>query len=169
MSEGCMSLPIIVCSAEDPGDSGQGIAALGKPDIKSEETPTPNIQAGAQNGSNQGSYCCYVALTMAARVLDASTARETVQRVRSGVNLDDLILNIKSLKPPTESQPRKTGMLDKPGYHHVYALLGCLMATAYVNQRFAIQTLYLDRAISNLEIAAFKMPDTPFKEFRQYL
>ncbi|PTD08508.1 hypothetical protein FCULG_00012415, partial [Fusarium culmorum] len=122
-----------------------------------------------EDESNQQSYCCYVAMIMAARVLDASTAKEMVDGVQSGVNLDDLILNIESIKPPTESNPWETNLPDKPGYHHVYALLGTLMATAYVNQCFVIETVYLDRAISNLDVSILKKPEYPFKEFRNYL
>ncbi|KAF4485632.1 pre-mRNA-splicing factor rse-1 [Fusarium agapanthi] len=106
---------------------------------------------------------------MAARVLEASTAREMGQRVCSGVNLDDLIFNIELLKPPTQSEPWEADVADKPGYHHFYALLGCLMATSYARQCFTIETLYLNRAISNLDVVVLKMPNNPFKEFRRYL
>ncbi|KAF4946521.1 hypothetical protein FGADI_11159 [Fusarium gaditjirri] len=157
-----------VSACEDPADRGDD-TDLDEPGLESEETLVPKGTNEANDEPDEASYCCFIALTMCARVLDASTAREMVQKVRSGVNLDDLILNIEILKPRTESEPWEADMRDKPGYHHVYALLGCLMATAYVRQCFAIETLYLYRAISNLDIAVLKKPSTPFKEFRQYL
>ncbi|KAJ3543418.1 hypothetical protein NM208_g3584 [Fusarium decemcellulare] len=141
--------------------------AADEPEKKSDET-----SVSLQNTSDeprQRSYCCYVALTMAARILDAATAQEMIEAVRGGANLDDLIFNIEAFRPPTESQPWQPDVPDKQGYHHVYALLGCLMATAYVNQSFAIETVYLDRAISNLDVAILKMPNNHFREFREYL
>ncbi|SCV26329.1 related to flavin-containing monooxygenase [Fusarium fujikuroi] len=140
-----------------------------EPGLNPEETLSPDSKENAKSEPGEASYCCFIALTMAARVLEASTARDMAQEVCSGVNLDDLIFNIELLKPLTQSEPWEADMPDKPGYHHVYALLGCLMATAYIRQCFAIETLYLDRAISNLDVAVLKMPNTPFKQFRGYL
>ncbi|PNP76456.1 hypothetical protein FNYG_10194 [Fusarium nygamai] len=156
------------CACEDPANLEED-TGLDKHKLNSEETLTPEEGAEAKEEPDQASHCCFIALTMAARVLEASTAREMAQKVCSGANLDDLIFNIELFKPLTQSKPWEADMPDKPGYHHVYALLGCLMATAYVHQSFAIETLYLDRAISNLDIAVLKMSNTPFKEFRQYL
>ncbi|KAH7208219.1 hypothetical protein BKA60DRAFT_639542 [Fusarium oxysporum] len=118
-------------ACEDLADLGDN-TALDDPSLNLEGTLAPEARAEAKDEPDKASYCCFIALTMAARVLKASTAREMAQRVRSGANLDDLILNIESLKPPTQSQPWEADMPDKPGHHHVYALLGCLMATAYV-------------------------------------
>ncbi|ESU17472.1 hypothetical protein FGSG_13822, partial [Fusarium graminearum PH-1] len=140
-----------------------------EPGMKTEETSAPKGRAEDKDVPRRGSHCCSVALNIAARVLEASTAREMAQNSLSGAHLDDLILIIETHKPPTQSQPWEADMPEKPGYHHVYALLGCLMATAYVRHCFAIETMYLDRAISNLDIAVLKMPETPFKKFRQDL
>jgi hypothetical protein len=117
----------------------------------------------------QGSYCCYIALTMAARVLKAPSTQKMIEAIREGADLDDLILNIECVRPPTESEPWEPDMPDKQGYGHIYALLGCLMATAYVSQCYAVETVYLDRAISNLDVAILKIPESPFKEFLEYL
>ncbi|KAF5599869.1 flavin-containing protein [Fusarium pseudoanthophilum] len=146
---------------EDTGLDGQK--------LNSEEILALEEGAEAKSKPDQASYCCFIALTMAARVLEASTAREMAQKVCRGANLDDLIFNIEIFKPLTQSEPWEADVPDKPGYHHLYALLGCLMATAYVHQSFAIETFYLDRAIANLDIAVLKMPNNPFKEFRHYL
>ncbi|KAM0083587.1 hypothetical protein ACKRZS_004172 [Fusarium odoratissimum] len=153
---------------EDPAELGDN-TALDEPGLNLEETLALEGRAEAQGEPDKASLLLLQALTMAARVLEASTATEMAQRVCSGVDLDDLILNIESLKPPTQSEPWESDMPDKPGYHHVYAPLGCLMATTYVNQCFVIETLYLDRAISNLDIAVLKMPNTLFKDFRKFL
>ncbi|KAF5556828.1 flavin-containing protein, partial [Fusarium phyllophilum] len=155
-------------ACEDPTDVEEDIG-LDESSLNSEETLTLEGRAKAKDEPDKASYCCFIALTMAARVLEASTVREMAQKVCSGVNLDDLIFNLEIFMPLTQSQPWEADIPDKPGYHLVYALLGCLMATAYVHQSFAIETLYLDRAISNLDIAVLKMPSTPFKEFHQYL
>ncbi|RSL58395.1 hypothetical protein CEP54_007793 [Fusarium duplospermum] len=141
---------------------------------KSHETPAssqnPTQDSNeASNEPEQGSYCCYIALTMAARVLKAPSMKKMLEAIREGADLDDLILNIECFRPPTESEPCEPDMPDKQGYGHVYALLGCLMATAYVKQCFAIETIYLDRAISNLDVALLKIPESPFKDFREYL
>jgi hypothetical protein len=155
-------------ACEDPADHEED-TGLDVQKLNSEQTLTPEERAEAKVEPDQASYCCFIALTMAARVLVASTAREMAQKVCSGANLDDLVFNIELFKPLTQSEPWEADVPDKPGYHHFYALLGCLMATAYVHQCFAIETLYLDRAIANLDIAILKMTNNPFEEFRHYL
>ncbi|KAF5707949.1 flavin-containing protein [Fusarium mundagurra] len=155
-------------ACEDPADLEED-TGLNEPNLNSEETLATEGRAEAKDKPDQASYCCFIALNMAARVLEASTAREMAQKVCCGANLDDLIFNIELFKPLTQSEPWEADMPDKPGYHHAYALLGCLMATAYVHQSFAFETVYLDRAIANLDIAVLKMPNTAFKEFRHYL
>ncbi|EWG35949.1 hypothetical protein FVEG_00129 [Fusarium verticillioides 7600] len=155
-------------ACEDPTDL-EGDTGLNEHKLNSEETLTPEEGAEAKVKPDQASYCCFIALNMASRVLEASTAREMAHKVCSGANLDDLIFNIEIFKPLTQSEPWEADVPDKPGYHHLYALLGCLMATAYVHQSFAIETFYLDRAIANLDIAVLKMPNNPLEEFRHYL
>ncbi|KAG5787606.1 hypothetical protein H9Q69_013320 [Fusarium xylarioides] len=155
-------------ACEDPADL-EGDTGLDESNLSSEEVSAPEGRAEAKDEPDKASYCCLIALTMAARVLDTSTAREMAQNFCSGANLDDLIFTIELFKPLTQSEPWEGDMPGKPGYHHAYALLGCLMATAYVHQSFASETLHLDRAIGSLDITVLKMPNTPFKEFPQYL
>ncbi|KAJ4179513.1 hypothetical protein NW755_012422 [Fusarium falciforme] len=152
----------------------ENVVNVGDQGAKSHET-TASSQDHTQESNEapdepeQGSYCCYIALTMAARVLKAPSTQKMLEAIREGADLDDLILNIECVRPPTESEPWEPDMPDKQGYGHIYALLGCLMATAYVRQCFAVETIYLDRAISNLDVAILKIPESPFKEFREYL
>ncbi|RSM19666.1 hypothetical protein CDV31_001553 [Fusarium ambrosium] len=161
-------------SSVDVAEGDENSGNVGDQGTTSQETPAssqdpPQDSNEASDEQEQGSYCCYIALTMAARVLKAPSTQKMLEAIREGANLDDLILNLECFRPPTESQPWEPDMPDKQGYGHVYALLGCLMATAYIKQCFAIETIYLDRAISNLDVAVLKIPESPFKGFHEYL
>ncbi|KAL2674097.1 hypothetical protein Neosp_012543 [[Neocosmospora] mangrovei] len=158
---------------EEGGSSADEVDENAK-DVETNKTPASSQNPAqelkeAADESEQGSYCCYIALTMAARVLKAPSTQKMIEAIREGADLDDLILNIECVRPPTESKPWELDMPDKQGYGHIYALLGCLMATAYVRQCFTVETVYLDRAISNLDVAILKMPESPFKDFQEYL
>lgn len=142
-------------------DSGEENTA--QPRSQTEEPPA------AAYGAPKPSYCCYIALVMTARVLGAPAMSGMLEAIRRGADLDDVILNVECFMQPSESQPSEPDTPEKPGYGHVYALLGCLIATAYVKHRYAVDTVYLNRSISNLDVAMLKMPDIPFKEFRDYL
>ncbi|KAJ4199966.1 hypothetical protein NW767_007946 [Fusarium falciforme] len=161
-------------SSADVAEIDENVVNVGDQGARSHET-TASSQDHTQESKEapdepeQGSYCCYIALTMAARVLKAPSTQKMLEAIREGADLDDLILNIECVRPPTESEPWEPDMPDKQGYGHIYALLGCLMATAYVRQCFAVETIYLDRAISNLDVAILKLPESPFKEFRDHL
>lgn len=155
-------------SADEVDENAKDVGTRPPETPASSQEPTQESNE-APDEPEQGSYCCYVALTMAARVLKAPNTQKMLEAIREGADLDDLILNIEHFRPPTESEPWESDMPDKLGYGHIYALLGCLMATAYVRQCFAVETIYLDRAISNLDVAILKIPESPFKEFHEYL
>ncbi|KAI8652412.1 HET domain-containing protein [Fusarium keratoplasticum] len=161
-------------SSAEVAEVEENAVNVGDQGTRSDETPASSQDSTEKSNEapgepEQGSYCCYVALTMAARVLKAPSAQKMLEAIREGADLDDLILNIECFRPPTESEPWEPDMPDKQGYGHIYALLGCLMATAYARQCYAVETIYLDRAISNLDVAILKIPESPFKEFREYL
>ncbi|KAG5747156.1 hypothetical protein H9Q70_010149 [Fusarium xylarioides] len=94
-------------ACEDPADVEEDIG-FDESSLNSEETLVPEGRTEAKDEPDKASYCCFIALTMAARVLDASAAREMAQRVCSGVNLDDLIFNLEIFKPlPKASHGRR--------------------------------------------------------------
>ncbi|KAI7762940.1 hypothetical protein LZL87_013431 [Fusarium oxysporum] len=101
---------------------------------------------------------CYKAVEAA--FIAADSACEDPSDLEDNTTSDEPGLNSETLAPEGRANAK-----DMP----MEASYCCFIALTMAARCFAIETLYLDRAISNLDIAVLKMPSTPFKEFRQYL
>jgi hypothetical protein len=115
--------------------------------------------------------CCYAVLVVLGRVLGVLAA-DILKKYLSLEDVHDIIPIIEKVTPPwglDDGPGAGSAIAQYLGHAHVFNFQACLLATAYARNRKTMNTVDLDRSISNFDVAIQIMQETSFTQFRETL
>jgi hypothetical protein len=154
------------------GDLGDLI--IDRSDLRSHEEALAEAFKKIENAAEPEAhyFCfCHAVLVILGRVLDVPAA-DILKECLSLENVHDIIPVVERAIPPWGLNPGPEvdmALTQYSGLAYVYNFLACLLATAYARSGMAMNTVDLDRSISNFDVAIQIMQETSFTQFRETL